>query len=411
METERDRKREEIRMKFEALRPLIDERAARVWAATEARALSTGGIAVVCEATGISRTTVREGLVELRGEAVHAPAGDGRIRRPGGGRKSLVETDATLLTDLERLVEPVTRGDPMSPLRWTCKSTRNLAEELQRMGHGISHATVGDLLREAGYSLQGTSKAEEGTSHPDRNAQFEHINAEVERVHEAGQPAISVDTKKKELVGNYANAGREWHPKSDPPRVLVHDFIDPKLGKAVPYGVYDLFRNEGWVNVGTDHDTAEFAVESIRRWWRRMGRRAYPDAQELLITADAGGSNSYRSRLWKVELQQLANETGLLITVCHFPPGTSKWNKIEHRMFCHITENWRGTPLTSYAAIVSLIGSTQTTTGLQITAALDRKSYPKGIKVSNQELAGVQLLRADFHGDWNYAIAPNVANA
>ena len=410
METERDRKRDEIRMKFEALSPLIDERATRVWAATEARALSTGGIALVCEATGMSRTTVREGLAEIRGDAVVDPAPVGRVRRPGGGRKSLVATDETLLTHLEELVEPVTRGDPMSPLRWTCKSTRNLSDELKRMGHSISHMTVGQLLRDAGYSLQGTSKAEEGSSHPDRNAQFEHINAEVERAHTAGQPAISVDTKKKELVGNYANGGREWHPKGEPPRVLVHDFIDPKVGKAIPYGVYDLFRNEGWVSVGTDHDTAEFAVESIRRWWRRMGRRAYPNAHELMVTADAGGSNGYRSRLWKVALQRLANDTGLQITVCHFPPGTSKWNKIEHRMFCHITENWRATPLTSHAAVVSLIGSTRTSTGLQIKAALDKKSYPKGIKVSDAELATVELLPAEFHGDWNYTIAPHSAN-
>jgi hypothetical protein len=327
-----------------------------------------------------------------------------RIRRPGAGRKLLTDKDPTLMSHLDALVEPTTRGDPESPLRWTCKSVRKLADELRAMGHEISRQKVGELLHEMGYSLQGTRKAREGAAHPDRNAQFEYINAQARKFQRAGEPVISVDTKKKELVGDFANKGKEWRPAGEPERVRVHDFIDKQLGKAIPYGVYDVARNQGWVNVGIDHDTAEFAVESIRRWWRRMGRRAYPGAKRLLITADGGGSNGYRTRLWKLELQQLANDTGLQLTVAHYPPGTSKWNKIEHRMFCHITQNWRGRPLESVETIVSLITNTATKTGLRINAALDSNSYEKGIEVSDEELATVQLKPHRFHGDWNYEI-------
>jgi len=387
----------------------MDERVTRLWAAGEAKALGRGGIAAVTKATGILGKRIRYGMRDLttmrRSPPTESPR-EQRVRRPGAGRKPLTETDPTLVPDLESLVEPTTRGDPESPLRWTCKSVRRLAEELCSMGHQVGAQKVSELLHELRYSLQGTRKTREGSSHPDRNAQFEHINAQARSFQRAGEPVISVDTKKKELVGDFANRGKEWRPEGDPEQVRVHDFIDERLGKAIPYGVYDVGRNEGWVNVGIDHDTAEFAVESIRRWWRRMGQRAYPDASRLLVTADGGGSNGYRTRLWKLELQRFADESGLKVTVAHYPPGTSKWNKIEHRMFCHITQNWRGRPLESVETIVSLIGSTTTTTGLRIKAALDKNSYEKAIKVLDEELASLQLKPHRFHGDWNYTIHP-----
>jgi hypothetical protein len=332
------------------------------------------------------------------------PPGQQRVRAPGGGRKRLEADDPTLVTSLEALVDPVTRGDPESPLRWTTKSTRNLAEALVAQGHAVSPTKVAALLKELGYSLQALRKTTEGDQHPDRNAQFEHINRKAKEFQSNDQPVVSVDTKKKELIGDFKNAGREWHPKGEPESVRVHDFIDKELGKAVPYGVYDVFRNEGWVNVGISSDTAEFAVESIRRWWKGMGRRAYPDATELLITADAGGSNSPRTRLWKTELQKLANDTGLRLHVCHYPPGTSKWNKIEHRMFSHITENWRGRPLETVETVVNLIGSTTTSTGLRIRACLDKNHYEKGIKVDDDELHSVNLQKGRARGEWNYSI-------
>jgi Rhodopirellula transposase DDE domain len=402
---------EQIRRKFEMLRAVMDERVTRLWAAAEAVALGPGGSAIVTAATGIRSKRIWLGkreLAELSGTPPTEKPREQRIRRPGAGRKRLVDTDPTLLVDLESLVDPVTRGDPMSPLRWTTKSTTKLADELERMDHRVGPRTVAGLLKHLGYSLQAPKKTTEGRQHPDRNAQFERINANAKVFQQLGQPVISVDTKKKELVGDFKNGGREWQPKGEPVPVRVHDFIDEKLGKAAPYGIYDIQRNEGWVSVGTDHDTSEFAVDSIRQWWRRMGRRAYPDATELLITADGGGSNGYRTRLWKLELQGLANETGLRIQVMHLPPGTSKWNKIEHRMFSHITQNWRGRPLESVETIVNLIGSTTTTTGLRIKAAANHKKYPAGRKVSDEELAVVSLERDSFHGEWNYAIAPNV---
>jgi hypothetical protein len=398
---------EGVRCRFENLGPVMDERTERLWAASEALALGRGGIAAVTKATGIRKKRIRFGirdLAQLRESPPTTPPRQQRIRRPGAGRKPLVEKDPTLVPDLDALVEPTTRGDPESPLRWTCKSLRNLCVELRLKGHQVSPQKVGELLHEMDYSLQVTRKTREGSSHPDRNAQFEHINAQARSFQRAGQPVISVDTKKKELVGDFANAGREWRPLGEPEHVRVHDFIDERLGKAIPYGVYDVRRNEGWVNVGIDHDTAEFAVASIRRWWSRMGRRAYPEATRVLVTADAGGSNGYRPKLWKLELQRFANETGLEVTVAHYPPGTSKWNKIEHRMFCHITQNWRGRPLESVETVVSLIGSTTTTAGLRIRAALDRRAYKDKIRVSDEEMAGVHIKPHDFHGDWNYTI-------
>jgi len=385
----------------------MDERVMRLWAAGEAKALGRGGIAAVTKATGILGKRIRYGmrdLTSMRRSPPKDPPREQRVRRPGAGRKPLTETDLTLVPDLESLVEPTTRGDPESPLRWTCKSVRKLAEELCSMGHQVGAQKVSELLHELRYSLQGTRKTREGSSHPDRNAQFEHINAQARSFQRAGEPVISVDTKKKELVGDFANRGKEWRPGGDPEKVRVHDFIDKQLGKAIPYGVYDVGRNEGWVNVGIDHDTAEFAVESIRRWWRRMGRRAYPDASRLFVTADGGGSNGYRTRLWKLELQRFADESGLKVIVSHYPPGTSKWNKIEHRMFCHITQNWRGRPLESVETIVSLIGSTTTKTGLRIKAALDSNTYEKAIKVLDAEIAGLHIKPHLFHGDWNYAL-------
>jgi hypothetical protein len=401
---------EEIRSKFASLRPVMDERTCRLWAAAEARALGWGGVSLVAAATGMTRTRIASGLRELDTGAA-APAGPkprtGRLRLPGGGRKRATERDPTLEADLDALVEPTTRGDPQSPLRWTSKSTHRLAAELRAMGHAVSHETVRQILLAKDYRLQSTRKTREGTSHPDRDLQFQHISTQAEAFQDAGQPVISVDTKKKELVGDFHNGGREWQPSGQPEEVRVHDFVAPLLGKAIPYGVYDLGQNVGWVSVGTDHDTAAFAAQSVRNWWEQMGRATYPEATSLLITADGGGSNGSRLRLWKTELQRLADDTGLRITVSHFPPGTSKWNKIEHRMFCHITQNWRGRPLISHEAIVELIGNTRTQQGLQIRAALDTNAYPTGISVSDEELAAVRLVRAEFHGEWNYTILPN----
>jgi hypothetical protein len=392
-----------VRKKFLALSPAFDERQRRLWAAAEARSLGRGGLALVVRATGIAKSTIVRGRAQLMRRRKTDP---NRIRRSGGGRKSLVQLDPQLVQAMEKLVDPATRGDPESPLRWTCKSTRRLARDLTAQGHPVSHTRVGELLKEQGYSLQANRKTREGARHPDRNAQFEHINASVKKQLDAAEPAISVDTKKKELVGDFKNAGREWHQAGHPEQVRVHDFIDPRKGKAIPYGVYDLGRNAGWVSVGVDHDTAAFAVNTIRCWWRGMGRRVYPEARTLLITADSGGSNGSRLRLWKWELQKLADDTGLTIRVSHLPPGTSKWNKIEHRLFSFISQNWRGKPLLTHATIINLIGSTTTTTGLKVRCVLDDGSYPAKISVSKEQMATIQLQRADFHGEWNYAIKP-----
>jgi hypothetical protein len=394
-----------LRAKHAAMVTVFTERSRRLWAASEARALGHGGIGLVERATGISRATIQRGVRELDADPSLPPQ---RSRRPGGGRKSATVLDATLLRDLDALVEPTAPGDPDSPLRWSCKSTRTLAVALQALGHSVSHTVVAELLHQLGYSLQGNVKTREGRQHPDRDAQFRYVAETVKRAQRRGQPAISVDTKKKELVGDFKNGGRTWRPKGEPDRVRVHDFIirEPGHGKAIPYGVYDLRRDEGWVSVGIDHDTASFAVNAIRRWWRQMGRDAYPRARSLVITADAGGSNGPRVRLWKWELQQLVNRTGLTITVCHFPPGTSKWNKIEHRLFSHIAMNWRGTPLVSLAAIVSLIASTRSRSGLRVRSELDRRRYPDGVTVTDEQMATVRLKRHEFHGDWNYTISP-----
>ena len=399
---------ERIRQKFKSLGPVMDERVRRQWAAAEATAVGWGGIAAVVAATGMSHSTIGRGVRELR-ERAKRPGQrvvSKRIRRVGGGRKSISQSDPLIGEALERLVEPLTRGDPESPLRWTCKSTRKLAEELQNQGHSVGERTVAMLLHRAGYSLQSNRKVREGASHPDRNAQFEHINAEVIAFQRRGQPVISVDTKKKELVGDFRNGGREWRPYGEPDEVRVHDFQDPALGKAIPYGVYDVTNNQGWVSVGIDHDTAKFAAEAIRRWWRKMGVKRFPNAKKLLITADGGGSNGSRCRLWKVALQDLADKIGLELSVCHFPPGTSKWNKIEHRLFCHITQNWRGKPLVSHEVIINLIANTTTQTGLRIQAELDTRRYETGITVSDTELAALRIKTARFHGDWNYIILP-----
>jgi hypothetical protein len=386
----------------------LDERSRRLVLAAEAKALGWGGIELVHRATGFSRPALSRGIRELDRPPSSRPS-PSRVRRPGGGRKRTLDQDPTLRADLEALVGPGARGDPESHLRWTCQSLRTLSRELRAQGHRVSTWTVAGALVDAGYSLQGNRKTKEGSHHPDRNAQFEHINAAVTEQQNSGQPVISVDAKKKELVGDFKNAGREWRPEGMPEKVRVHDFLLPEKGKAVPYGVYDLTRNSGWVSVGIDHDTASFAVGTIRRWWQQMGRAAYPKATSLLITADSGGSNSARSRLWKLELQRWANRTGLTIRVCHFPPGTSKWNKIEHRLFSFITMNWRGRPLTSLATIVSLIGATRTQNGLWVRAELDRGKYPKGRKVTEEEMAEVQLSPDEFHGDWNYTIRPRTA--
>lgn len=395
-----------IRRKYRALKPELDERRRRQWAAAEARDLGWGGVTAVAQATGLSRTTISAGMRELTLPAKRRAAEAMRVRRPGGGRRPLSETDPGLLAALEALIEPATRGDPESPLRWTCKSIRRLADELTRGNHPVGAVTVSKLLRQAGYSLQANRKTREGASHPDRNAQFEYINASVQRFLRRAQPAISVDTKKKELVGDFKNAGREWRPQGEPEEVRVHDFMIKSLGKAIPYGVYDMLHNQGWVSVGIDHDTAQFAVNSIRRWWNEMGHERFPHAKELLITADGGGSNSHRSRLWKVFLQELADELGLRLFVCHFPPGTSKWNKIEHRLFSFITQNWRGKPLVNHQTIVNLIASTTTRRGLIVKAALDTNQYETKIKVSDEQLARLRLKRHEFHGDWNYTLLP-----
>ncbi len=404
-----------IRAKFEVLRPYLDERRRRLWAAAEAMVLGRGGLTAVATATGLERNTIRVGIRELQAvptggtETDAAAAADRvhRVRAVGGGRKPLTTEDPALVSDLEALVEPSARGDPMSPLRWTCKSTRQLAAELVRRGHQVSHQTVADLLHALDYSLQGTRKTKEGADHPDRDAQFAYINDQTRAFQQRGQPVVSVDCKKKELVGDFKNGGREWQPTGHPEEVRVHDFLDRQLGKAIPYGVYDVTANQGWVSVGVDHETAAFAVASVRHWWERMGRPTYPTATELLITADSGGSNGSHIRLWKTELQRLADETGLRISVCHLPPGTSKWNAIEHRLFCHITQNWRGRSLVSLEVIVNLIGNTTTRAGLQVRAELDPAPYPTGVKVADAEFATVQLQPAAFHGDWNYTITPH----
>jgi hypothetical protein len=395
---------EAIKRRFELLARHLDERTRRLLAASEALAIGRGGASMVARATGVSRRMIGEGIKEL---ADGPPAGVVRIRRPGGGRKRTTDTDPTLREDLERLVEPVTRGDPESPLRWTCKSVRTLAEELRRLGHPVSHQLVAELLHELEYSLQANRKVLEGNQHPDRNAQFEYLNDQVQRQVATGQPAISVDAKKKELVGPFKNGGRELRPKGQPEPVRVHDFVDKDLGRATPYGVYDLARNQGWVTVGIDHDTAEFAVASIQQWWQTLGQATYPGATSLLLTADGGGSNGSRLRLWKLELQRFADESGLELRVCHLPPGTSKWNKIEHRLFSYITQNWRGKPLVSYAAIVSLIAATKTRSGLAVQCELDEGTYPTGRKVTDADLARINLHRDAFHGEWNYRIRPH----
>ena len=399
----------QLRVKYERLRPLLNERQRRLWAATEALALGRGGITWAAAATGLSRMTVRAGVRELRQQEAQpeqALAPD-RVRRPGGGQRPLTERDPTLLRDLERLVDPVTRGDPRCPLRWTCKSTAKLAAALQAQGHQVGARKVAQLLHALDYHLQAPRKTREGARHPDRNAQFAYIAAQTEAFQRRGQPVVSVDTKKKELVGDFQPKGREWQPAYQPEEVRVHDFQDKKLGKAIPYGVYDVTQDVGWVSVGVDHDTAAFAVAAIRQWWQRLGQPTYPRATELLVVADGGGSNGSRNRLWKWALQQLADETGLRVSVCHFPPGTSKWNKIEHRLFCHISRNWRGRPLVSLQVIVSLIGTTTTATGLTVHAALDTNAYPTGVKVSDEQYATINVHRASFHGDWNYTITPH----
>ena len=397
-----------IGRKYELLLPFLNERTLRLWAATEALALGRGGIAFVARGTGMSRTTVYAGIRDLETDPESESAGPRpeRMRRRGGGRKRVILKDPALLEDLEKLVEPMTRGDPESPLRWTCKSTTNLARELRGMDHQVSQRTVCDLLTELGYSLQSNRKTNEGARHPDRNAQFLHISEKTRELLSRRQPVVSVDTKKKELIGPYKNAGREYHKKGEPEKVNVYDFVDRELGKVSPYGVYDVGKNQGWVSVGIDHDTAQFAVESIRRWWQEMGRAMYPNAVELLVTADCGGSNGYRVRLWKLQLQRLATELGMTIHVCHFPPGTSKWNKIEHRMFCHITKNWRGRPLTSREVVVNLISATKTNQGLEIRAALDENHYAKGIKIADADMRRIAISRDEFHGEWNYMIRP-----
>ena len=402
--------KELISKRFSLLAPILDEKQLRLYVAVEALAIGRGGISLVSQASGVSRPTITSGCKELSEEGARKNAtgrASGRIRKAGGGRKRTVDLDKTLRSDLESLIEPVTRGDPESPLRWTAKSVRNLAEDLKALGHKTSHRMIAEMLQEMGYSLQANRKILEGSAHPDRNAQFEHIYCNVKKFQGDGQPVISVDTKKKELVGDFKNGGRELRPKGNPEQVRVHDFEIPELGKVAPYGVYDQTRNEGWVNVGTDSDTAAFAVESIRRWWKTMGKDRYPEAERLLITADSGGSNGARIRLWKTEIQRFANETGMAISVCHLPPGTSKWNKIEHRLFAYISQNWRGKPLVSHEVVVNLIASTTTRKGLTVRCALDTNKYPKGIKVSDEELKQVNIHRDEFHGEWNYTIHPS----
>ena len=392
-----------LRERVTRLWPHLDERARRLFAASEAQALGYGGITVVSRVCGVSRPTITKGLRELE----EAPLPAGWVRRPGGGRKRIEVTDPELLESLDALVEPSSRGDPESPLRWTSKSTRALAGELTASGHPVSHVTVGELLRAMDYSLQGTRKTLEGAQHPDRDAQFRFINEQVRKALRVKRPVISVDTKKKELIGDYDNKGQSWRPVKNPHRVKVHDFPTPDVPRAYPYGIYDLAHNIGFVNIGTDHDTAAFAVASIHGWWRTEGDRLYPRARSLLITGDAGGSNGYRLRLWKLKLQEFADEADLIVHVCHFPPGTSKWNKVEHRLFSFISTNWRGEPLQDYETIVKLIAKTTTAKGLKVTCRLDRRRYPIGGKVTDEELATVRLYPKRFHGDWNYAIHPH----
>ena len=392
---------EAISKKYNLLKPFLNEKSKRLYAAAEA--ISLGNISLVSRAMDISEETIQKGCNELEsGESLS----DDKIRVPGGGRKKVVEKDPTVVSDLETLIEPTSRGDPESPLRWTSKSTRKLSEELKKMGHKVSHSRVADMLRMLGYSLQANKKTIEGTSHPDRDQQFNYIYEKCKAFQEEGQPAISVDAKKKESIGNFKNNGKELCPIKEPINVNVYDFKDKELGKANPYGVYDIFSNEGWVSVGLDNDTASFAVETIRRWWNMMGCKVYPEAKKLMITADCGGSNGYRVRLWKAELQKLADETSLEISVCHFPPGTSKWNKIEHRLFSYITLNWRGKPLTSYEVIVNLIAATTTSKGLKVKCMLDKNEYPKGIKITKEEIEELGIIRDEFHGEWNYMFKP-----
>jgi len=392
-----------IRARYEQMAPFLDERGRRLFVAGEALSLGHGGVTAVAAATGMARSTINRGIADLK--AGHDDL-DGAIRRPGGGRKRAVETQPGLLAALEALIEDAIRGDPETPLRWVSRSQRNIAEALRRQGFKVSQKLVGRLLRDLKYSCQANRKTREGSSHPDRDAQFEYINATVKAAITAGEPAISVDTKKKELVGDFKNPGRELRPRGDPEPVRVHDFKIPELGKVAPYGVYDIAANQGWVNVGIDADTAAFAVESIRCWWERLGRARYPEASRLVITADCGGSNGARVRLWKRELQRFANETGLAVTVAHLPPGTSKWNRIEHRLFAYISQNWRGKPLVSHQVIIQLIGATTTNTGLTVTCDIDASRYPKGIKVSDAEMDAINIERHTFHGDWNYTIKP-----
>ena len=393
---------ETVVAKYSAIEALLDERTRRLWAATESRAIGYGGDALVSSATGLARATIRKGRLEL--EAGVDPKG--RVRKPGAGRPSLQQTQPGLKKALEQLVDPLTRGDPMSPLRWTCKSKAKLAAAMAKQGWKVSATMVGRLLHELGYSLKSVRKTTEGASHPDRNAQFEHINAVATDFLASGSPVISVDTKKKELVGDFRNAGEEWQPAGTPEKVLVHDFPSDATGKAIPYGIYDMARNEAYVSVGRDHDTPAFAVASIRRWWSTMGAVAYPDADELFITADAGGSNGYRSRAWKAELQKFADDSRLRICVSHFPPGTSKWNKVEHRLFCHITQNWRGKPLRTFEAVVQLIGHTKTEAGLRVRSKLDKRKYPTGVVTTDAEMQKLALHKHTFHGEWNYALHP-----
>ena len=392
-----------IGRKFESLAPALNEKAWRLALGAEARAIGHGGISLVSKATGVTRNTISRGMKELESPEI---VGSSRIREVGAGRKRLVEKDTTLREDLDRMIEPTTRGDPESPLRWTTKSTRNLADALRTKGHRISHFTVMCLLHEAGYSLQSNNKTREGSSHPDRNAQFRHINDSARKEMAAGRPIISVDSKKKELVGDFKNPGRDWLPKGQPTEVRIHDFTIKELGKVVPYGVYDLKLDDGWITVGIDHDTAEFAVETISKWWQNKGCRTYPDTRKLTITADCGGSNGYRNRLWKYELQRFANRTGLTIQVHHFPPGTSKWNKIEHRLFSFISMNWRGRPLLTHAVIINMISSTHTNTGLKVDCVMDAKKYPTGLKVTDQDYDKINTKPDQFHGEWNYTIHP-----
>jgi transposase len=393
---------QQISAKMAMVIPHLNEKQRRLLIAAEAKVLGWGGISKVAKATGVSRVTIHKALAEVEGKRAIAE----RVRKPGGGRKDITESHPEILEKLEALVDPVTRGDPRSPLRWTCKSTRQLSQELERKGYSLSNVTVADLLHRLGYSLQANAKTLEGASHPDRDAQFQYINAQVKAFLRRHQPVISVDTKKKELVGQFKNVGQEWQPEGKPERVEIHDFASPEFPKVIPYGVYDIGKNLGWVNVGTDHDTASFAVASIHRWWLGMGQEIYPRATDLLICADCGGSNGYRVRLWKIELQGFASETGLRVTICHFPPGTSKWNKVEHRLFSHISMNWRGRPLTSHQVIVKLIGETTTRTGLEVEAQLDRKKYPTKVRITDEEMKRVKIKSHNFHGEWNYSISP-----